>query len=83
MQMATTRRAGKPAKRERSHRLKPGDDPDVIRRVAMHVALALECKRWLDRSIELNYHGKVREAAAATAKARVYMDQMREIERMQ
>lgn len=60
-----------------------GDDPDLCHRVAMHVALALECKKWLDRSIELNYQGRVSEAAEASAKAREYMDQMLEVERMQ
>jgi hypothetical protein len=63
--------------------VEPGDDPDICRRVAMHVALALECRKWLDRSIGLNYQGRLGEAAEATAKAREFMDQMLEVERTQ
>ena len=76
--MAT--KSGKP---EGPTAVEPGDDPDVCRRVAMHVALALECRKWLDRSIAFNYQGRLREAAEATAKAREFMDQMLEVERTQ
>lgn len=78
--MANKRKTGTSAdRRTRLDAVEAENDPDVCGRVGMHVALTLECKKWLDRSIELNYQGRLKEAVAATAKAGEVMERMLEI----
>lgn len=58
----------------------PEESPDLIRRVALHVAASLECQRLLLRSLEVQQAGKLKQAKAAEAKARACMRRMMVLE---
>lgn len=75
--IGVAKKRSKPAKRRVQS---PEESPDLIRRVALHVAECLECQRLLLRSLELHAQGKHREAKAAEAKARALMRRMTVLE---